>query len=92
MDKKRCNPDGTAHHCQKFLGFKDGFNCQFKECVMFRHWLTFNESHVAGWYHSPITKGPDPKPICISATIHLLAITHDDLALYKVGLCVWQSN
>jgi hypothetical protein len=88
-DQKRCSLDGTVHHCQKFSMFEEGFNRRWKECVMFGCWLTFNESRVAGWYHSPITQGPDPKPICTGATIHLLAITHGHLVLYKVHVCVF---
>ena len=49
IDRKTCSPDGTAHHRQKFLMFKDGFNIWWKECVEFGKWLTFDESHVAGW-------------------------------------------
>ena len=55
-------------------------------------WLTFNKSHVVGWYHSPITQGPDPKPICIGATIHSLVITHGDLAWYKVHLRMFEQR
>ena len=40
-----------------------------------------------GWYHSPITQGPDPKPICTGATIHLLVIMHSNLVLYKAHIC-----
>ncbi len=69
--------------------FKDGFNHRWKECLIFGRWLTFDESCVAGWYHSPITQGPDPKPIHTGATIHSLAITHGDLALYKVHVRVF---
>jgi hypothetical protein len=69
--------------------FEDGFNRQGKECMIFGLWLTFDESCVAGWYHSPIMQGPDPKSICIGATIHSLAITHGNLASYKVHVCVF---
>jgi hypothetical protein len=69
--------------------FEDGFNIRWKECIEFGKWLTFNESRVAGWYHSPITQGPNPKPIWTGATTHSLAITHGDLALYKVHVRVF---
>ncbi len=69
--------------------FKDGFNRWWKECLILGRWLTFDKSHVAGWYHSPITQGPDPKPIHTGATIHSLAITHSNLVLYKVHVCVF---
>jgi hypothetical protein len=81
--------ENTAHQRQKFFVFKDGFNRQWKECLILRRWLTFDESRVAGWYHSSITQGPDPKPICTSATIHSLAIMHRNLALYKVHIWVF---
>jgi hypothetical protein len=88
-DKKKCSPDGTARHRWNFSMFEDGFNHRWKECVIFGRWLTFDESRVAGWYHSLITQGPHPKPICTGATIHLLAIHHGDLPLYKVHVCVF---
>jgi hypothetical protein len=74
---------------KRFSIIEDGFNHWWKECIMFGRWLTFNKSCVAGWYHSPIMQGPDPTPICPGATIHLLAITHGNLALYKVHFCVF---
>jgi hypothetical protein len=80
-DEKKCSLEGTAHHRRKFSMFEDGFNRRWKECVIFGRWLTFDKSRVAGWYHSPITQGPDLKPIRTGATIHSLAITHGDLAL-----------
>jgi hypothetical protein len=78
-DSKKCSPEGTAKHGQKFSMFKDGFNRRWKECTTFGRWLTFNKSRVVGWYHSPITQGPDPKPIRTGGTIHSLAITYGDL-------------
>ena len=39
--------------------------------------------------HSPITQGPDPKPICTGTTIHSQSITHGDLASYKVHVRVF---
>jgi hypothetical protein len=89
MDQKQCSLENTAHHHQKFSMFKDGFNRWWKECLIFGCWLTFDKSHVAGWYYSPITRGPDPKPIPTGATIHSWAITRSDLALYKVNVCVF---
>ena len=88
-DSKKCSPEGTAKHRQKFSMFEDGFNRRWKECTTFGRWLTFNDSRVAGWYHSPITQGSDPKPIHTSATIHSLAITHGNLASYKLHVRVF---
>ena len=89
VDKKKCSPEGTAHHRRKFSMFKDGSNRWWKECLIFGCWLTFDKSRVASWYHSPITQGPDPKPIRTGATIHSLVITHGDLASYKVHVRVF---
>jgi hypothetical protein len=88
-DKKRCSPENMAHHCQMFSVFEDGFNLWWKECLIFGRWFTFDESCATGWYHIPIMQGPDPKPICTGATIHSLAITHSNLVLYKVHICVF---
>jgi hypothetical protein len=88
-DSKKCSPEGTAKHCQKFSMFEDGLNHRWQECTIFGCWLTFNKSPVAGWYHSPITQGPDPKSIRTGATIYSLAITHGNLTLYKVHICVF---
>jgi hypothetical protein len=88
-DQKQSSLENTAHHHQKFSMFEDGFNHQWKECLILERWLTFDESRVAGWYYSPITQGPDPKPICTGATIHSLAITHSNLASYKVHVHVF---
>ena len=49
----------------------------------------FDESRVAGRYHTPINFGPDPKPILTGATIHSLYITKGTLALYKVHVRVY---
>jgi hypothetical protein len=83
-NKKQCSPDGTVQQRKKFSMLKDDL-----KCVMFGCWLTFDKSRVAGCYHSPIMHGPDPKPIHTGATIHSLAITHGNLVLYKVHVCVF---
>ena len=42
-----------------------------------------NRVYVAGWYHHfPCTIGHDPKPICIGATFHSLAVIHGTLKFY----------
>ena len=56
---------------------------------MFGRWPTFDKSRVAGWYHSPITQGPDPKPKCTGTIIHSQSITYGDLASYKVHVRVF---
>ena len=47
-------------------------------------WITADESRVAGWYHSVMTCGPEPKPIQTGATLHTLCITEGDLCSYKL--------
>jgi hypothetical protein len=84
--KKRCSLEKMAHHHQKFSVFKD----DWKECLIFGRWLTVDKSCVAGWYHSLITQGPDPNPICTGTTIHSLTITHGNRASYKVQVCVFR--
>ena len=51
--------------------------------------MTADESRVAGWYHSCITIGSEPKPIWTGATIHSLCITFGPLASYKVHCRVY---
>ena len=46
--------------------------------------MTADESRLAGWYHSPCTIGPDPKPIRTGATRLSLAITRGKLQFYKL--------
>ena len=54
-------------------------------CVKFGQWIAANKSsYLSGWYHSPSTIGPDPKPICIGSTLHPLAVTHEQLQFYKL--------
>jgi len=47
-------------------------------------WITTDESRVAGWYHSAITIGPEPKPIQTGATLHTVCITNGPLHTYKL--------
>ena len=57
-----------------------------QECVKFGKWITADESQLAGWYHSQITIGPDPKPIHTGETLHSLAVMQGKLLLqfYKL--------
>jgi len=47
-------------------------------------WVTADESRITGWYHSPMTVGPDPKPIRMGATLHSLCVTHGPLRTVKL--------
>ena len=80
LDENYTSPD-LEQHRRKFGDVKDAFNKKWKECVTFGKWLTFNEIRVAGWYHSPITCGPEPKSIRTVAMIHSLCVTKGPLPL-----------
>ena len=62
LDEKHTSPELARHHC-KFGDVEYSFNNRWNDCVTFGKWLTFDESRVAGWYHIPITCGPEPNPI-----------------------------
>jgi hypothetical protein len=47
-------------------------------------WITTDESRVAGWYHSVMTIGPEPKLIRTGATLHTVCITNGPLSTYKL--------
>ena len=46
--------------------------------------MTADESRIAGWYHSPLKIGPEPKPIRTNATLHTLCVSDGPLASYKL--------
>jgi len=54
LDAKYESCPDSAKHRKKFGAVEDAFNARWKECVTFGKWLTFDESRVADWYHSPI--------------------------------------
>ena len=83
-DNKEETPEETANHCRKFGMLKDGYNRQWQALMNFGKCMTADESRVAGWYHSPITMGPEPKPICTRCTLHTLYVTYGILATYKL--------
>ena len=83
-DKKVGPSADAAQHRRKFDHIEDGFNKRWKECVTFGQWVTCDESRVAGWYHSVMTIGPEPKPIRTGATIHSLCVTKGPLSSYKL--------
>ena len=76
--------DYAASHCIKWALIEDAYVKQWQQCVKFGKWVAANESRFSGWYHSPCTIGPNPKPICIGATLHSLAITRGKLQFYKL--------
>ena len=52
--------------------------------VKFGIWMTADESQISGWYHSPMTVGPEPKPIRTGCTLHSLCVTYGDLPTYNL--------
>ena len=46
--------------------------------------MTANERRCAGWYHSPITCGTEPKPIRTGYTFHSLCVTRGPLKTFKM--------
>jgi hypothetical protein len=83
FDKKHSSP-ATARHRKKNSDVEDAICQRWKEYVNFGMWVTFDESHVAGWYNSAMTIGPEPKPIWMGATIHSLCVSKGNLAGYKL--------
>ncbi len=84
LDEKVTESAVTAHHRRKFCILEDACNACWKACVFAGKHLTFDESRIAGWYKSPMTIGPDPKPIRTGATLHSLCVTFGLLASYKL--------
>jgi len=58
----------TAAHRLKHGLLEDAYNNRWQAVVDFGKWITADESRVAGWYHSAMTIGPEPKPIRTGAT------------------------
>ena len=88
LDVNHTSPELARHH-RKLGDVEDAFNNWWKEWLTFGKWLTFGESRLAGWYHSPITCGPEPKPIRTGETIHAIYVTKGTLASYKVHVHVY---
>jgi hypothetical protein len=80
VDKKVESPIDIAHHCRKFGIFEDSFNARSKAAVIFGRRLTMDESCTPGWYHGPITQGPEPKPVRTGGTMHTVCVTDGPLA------------
>ena len=55
-------------------------------------WITTDKSRVAGWYHSVMTIGPEPKPIRTEATLHTVCITNGPLSTYKLFARVYDGK
>jgi hypothetical protein len=77
-------PPSTASQRLKHGRLEDGNNKRWQAIVNFGKWITTDESRVAGWYHSVMTIGPEPKPIRTGATLHTVCVTHGPLSTYKL--------
>ncbi|KAL3798584.1 hypothetical protein ACHAW5_000574 [Stephanodiscus triporus] len=88
-DVKVESPSDVAHHCRKFAIVEDAFDVRWKTAVIFRWRLTMDESCTPGWYHGPITQGPEPKPVRTSATMHTVCATDGPLVTYKLHACTF---
>ena len=88
-DTKMEPTESTATHQKKFSILEDAYNRKWQSLVTFGKWVTADESRVAGWYHSPMTVGPEPKPIRTGATMHSLCVTKGRLRTYKLFVRVY---
>jgi hypothetical protein len=53
----------TASHRLKHGRLEYAYNKRWQAIVTPWRWITTDERRVAGWYHSVVTIGPEPKPI-----------------------------
>ena len=82
-DPRRDSPQ-TSKHRRKFCIIEDAFNDAWTKHISFGVWLTFDESRIAGWYHSALTIGPEPKPIRTGATVHSMCVTKGPMSTYMI--------
>ena len=83
-DSKIESPAECAWHRRKFAIVKDTFNWCWKEAVTSGWRLMMEESQTPGWYHGPITQGPEPKPVRTGTTMHTVCVTDRPLATHKL--------
>lgn len=81
--------EDTAKHQTKFSVLEDAYNKWWQEIVHFGKWVTMDKSRVAGWYHSMMMIGPEPKPICTGATIHLVCVTEGKFRMFKIVVSIY---
>jgi len=85
-------PPNTAHHRKKHGMLEDAYNERWRSIVKPGRWLTADESRVAGWFHSSMTIGPEPKPIRTGATLHTLCVTIERVANLFYVICYTTVN
>lgn len=82
---EKCAPSSdTAQHRKKHGILEDAYNKRWQEVVKAGRWLTADESRIAGWFHSAMTIGPEPKPTRTGATLHTLCVTEGELKTFKL--------
>ena len=88
LDDKYKSPK-TAKHRQKFGVVEDAHNAAWQVHIYFGKAMTYDESRCSGWYPSPCTIGPEPKPIRTGATMHSMCVTKGPLATYMLHVRVY---
>ena len=83
-DDPKCESPDTSRHRIKCCLIEDAFNAAWIKHIVFGKYITFNESRIAGWYHSVITIGTEPKPIRTGATVHSMCITFGPLKTFML--------
>jgi hypothetical protein len=76
---------GWAWHCRKFGEVQQQYCKRWQACVTPGRAITMDESRVAGWYHSGITCGPEPKPVRTGATAHTVCVTNGKFARFLLA-------
>ena len=66
----QCMSPETAKHRAKFGTVEDVHNARWKDIIVVAQRLTFEKTCCAGWYHSYMTIGPNPKPIQTVVLLH----------------------
>jgi hypothetical protein len=88
-DPKVVADPSTVTHRLKHGWLEDGYNKRWQAIVHLGKWITTDVSRVAGWYHSAMTIGPEPKPIWTGAILHTVYITNGPLHTYKLSARVY---
>ena len=78
-----------AKHFKKIGITEDAHNAAWKLSITFGKAMAYDKSRCAGWYPSPCTIGPEPKPMQTGTTIHSMCVTKGPLATYTVYVRVY---
>ena len=80
--------EGDIWHSRKFSEVEEAFSARWQACVRGGRGITMDESRVAGWYHSGMTVGPEPKPVRTGATAHTVCVTKGKFSRF---LLLWRT-